>query len=252
MPANCATSCRRRPGSVGGRRCGEAGVGREQALSPGAQEREAARRQRLHRPRRLAGRAPRGFGGASPAYGQRGRPCRTARRYRREVDRGRGGMGRHRVQEGDGTGKPSETTLEALRKVYETNVFGVVAVTNAVLPLLRKAKAARIVNVSSEVGSIAAMTDPRAANPGYCATDLNGHSGFRTLPDDGPTGQLWATCGPPRARRIRRPCAACCPGSPFTSPGRPVGRRGRGSPSGSRRAVLRPPLPGCPSTGQRI
>jgi NAD(P)-dependent dehydrogenase (short-subunit alcohol dehydrogenase family) len=142
---------------------------------------------------------------------------------------------------GDGTGKPSETTLETLRKVYETNVFGVVAVTNAMLPLLRKAKAARIVNVSSELGSVAAMTDPaspmwpmtsvtypssktalnmvtamyakelagerikvNAANPGYCATDLNGNSGFRTpvqgaevsvhlatLPDDGPTGQLW-------------------------------------------------------------
>jgi NAD(P)-dependent dehydrogenase (short-subunit alcohol dehydrogenase family) len=142
---------------------------------------------------------------------------------------------------GDGTGKPSETTLATLRTVFETNVFGVVAVTNAVLPLLRKSVAGRIVNVSSEVGSIGSMTDParplwpmasvpypaskaalnmvtamyakelrstpikvNAANPGYCATDLNGHSGFRspeqgasvsvhlaTLPADGPTGTLW-------------------------------------------------------------
>jgi NAD(P)-dependent dehydrogenase (short-subunit alcohol dehydrogenase family) len=145
------------------------------------------------------------------------------------------------IARGDGTGLPSQTTVETLRTVYETNVFGVVAVTNALLPLLRQAPAARIVNVSSEVGSIASMTDPasplwpmasvpypsskaalnmvtamyakelaqtpikvNAANPGYCATDLNGHSGFRTpaqgaevsvhlatLPADGPTGQLW-------------------------------------------------------------
>jgi NAD(P)-dependent dehydrogenase (short-subunit alcohol dehydrogenase family) len=142
---------------------------------------------------------------------------------------------------GDGTGRPSETRLATLRTVFETNVYGIVAVTNAMLPLLRKASAARIVNVSSEVGSIGSMTDPEspmwpmasvpypaskaalnmvtamyakelresgikvnAANPGYCATDLNGNSGFRTaeqgaevsvhlatLPDDGPTGTLW-------------------------------------------------------------
>jgi NAD(P)-dependent dehydrogenase (short-subunit alcohol dehydrogenase family) len=145
------------------------------------------------------------------------------------------------IARGDGTGKPSETTLSTLRTVYETNVLGLVAVTNAMLPLLRRAPAARIVNVSSEVGSIASMTDPagpmaglasipypssktavnmitamyakelrdtpikvNAANPGYCATDLNGHHGFRTpeqgaevsvhlatLPPDGPTGVLW-------------------------------------------------------------
>ncbi|MEU9829785.1 SDR family oxidoreductase [Micromonospora chersina] len=136
---------------------------------------------------------------------------------------------------------PSGTSLDLLREVYETNVFGVVAVTNALLPLLRQAPAARIVNVSSEVGSLAIMSDPthplypfisitypssktalnmvttmyakelrdssikvNAANPGYCATDLNNNEGFRTpeqgaevtvhlatLPDDGPHGQLW-------------------------------------------------------------
>lgn len=145
------------------------------------------------------------------------------------------------IARGDGTGKPSETTLATMRAIYDTNVFGVVAVTNAMLPLLRRAEAARIVNVSSEVGSIGSMTDPgsplfpmasvpypssktalnmitamyakelkdtpikiNAANPGYCATDLNGRSGFRTpeegaevsvhlatLPADGPTGKLW-------------------------------------------------------------
>jgi len=141
-----------------------------------------------------------------------------------------------------GGGRPSETDLDALREVYETNVLGVIAVTNAMLPLLRRAPAARIVNVSSEVGSITATTDPasplgqmpaslaypssksalnmitamyarelrdtavkvNAANPGYTATDLNGHNGFRsvaegaeasvylaTLDPDGPSGILW-------------------------------------------------------------
>jgi NAD(P)-dependent dehydrogenase (short-subunit alcohol dehydrogenase family) len=143
---------------------------------------------------------------------------------------------------GSSGGPPSSTALADMRAVFETNVFGVVAVTNAFLPLLRRAPAARIVNVSSEVGSITSTTDVdsplgqmppsvpypsskaalnmvtamyakelrdtpikvNAANPGYCATDLNGHSGFRTaaqgaevsvhlatLPTDGPTGLLW-------------------------------------------------------------
>ena len=102
--------------------------------------------------------------------------------------------------------------------MFQTNLFGVIMVTNAMLPLLRRAPAARIVNVFSEVGSIAAMTDPgsplaqmpaglaypssktalnmitalyakelrdtpirvNAANPGYTATNLNGNSGFRS------------------------------------------------------------------------
>jgi NAD(P)-dependent dehydrogenase (short-subunit alcohol dehydrogenase family) len=116
-------------------------------------------------------------------------------------------------------GPPSQTDLDAMREVYETNVFGVIIVTNAMLPLLRRAPAARIVNVSSEVGSITSMTDPasplaqmpaslaypssksalnmitalyakelrdtpvkvNAANPGYTATDLNRHNGFRSV-----------------------------------------------------------------------
>jgi NAD(P)-dependent dehydrogenase (short-subunit alcohol dehydrogenase family) len=142
---------------------------------------------------------------------------------------------------GPASGLPSQTPLAILREVYETNVFGVVAVTNAMLPLLRRAQAARIVNVSSEVGSIQATLNRdgplwpmtsisypssktalnmvtaqyakelwdtpikvNAANPGYCATDLNNHRGFRsaeegaeaivylaTLPEDGPTGSFY-------------------------------------------------------------
>ena len=122
------------------------------------------------------------------------------------------------IARGDGSGKPSETTVATLREVYETNVFGVVAVTNAMLSLLLRAPAGRIVNVSSEVGSITAMTDPdspmammasvpypssktalnmvtamyakelrdtgikvNAANPGYTKTDLNRNSGVRSV-----------------------------------------------------------------------
>lgn len=114
---------------------------------------------------------------------------------------------------------PSQTSLEDMRAVYEINVFGVVAVTNAMLPLLRRGEAARIVNVSSEVGSITSQSDPasplsqmpasvqypsskaaldmltvmyakelretgikvNAANPGYTATDFNDHRGFRSV-----------------------------------------------------------------------
>ncbi|MFF2088292.1 SDR family oxidoreductase [Nocardia sp. NPDC058176] len=131
---------------------------------------------------------------------------------------------------------PSGTRPGDLREVFETNVFGPVRVTNAFLPLLRTSGHPRIVMVSSGVGSIATITDPKwagllppalgypstkaalnmltvmyaselaemkvnAVDPGYTATDLNGHSGFQTLAEgtdaivamatvdrDGPTG----------------------------------------------------------------
>jgi NAD(P)-dependent dehydrogenase (short-subunit alcohol dehydrogenase family) len=116
-------------------------------------------------------------------------------------------------------GPPSAMTVEAMRKVYETNVFGVVAVTNAMLPLLRRSEAGRIVNMSSDLGSLELNSGPRlahvnllgyqssktalnavtvlyakelrdtgikvnAANPGLVATDINGHNGDRT-PEQG-------------------------------------------------------------------
>jgi len=49
--------------------------------------------------------------------------------------------------------KPSEQGLEVWRKTFDTNVFGLIAVTNALLPLLKQAPAARIVNLSSILGS---------------------------------------------------------------------------------------------------
>ncbi|MGW4801410.1 SDR family NAD(P)-dependent oxidoreductase, partial [Nonomuraea sp. NPDC004297] len=55
---------------------------------------------------------------------------------------------------------PAVTPPEVLREVFETNVVGVLMVTNAMLPLLRRSPAARIVNVSSGVGSLRHHTDP--------------------------------------------------------------------------------------------
>jgi NAD(P)-dependent dehydrogenase (short-subunit alcohol dehydrogenase family) len=115
-------------------------------------------------------------------------------------------------------GLPSIASLEEVRAVFETNVFGVIAVTQAMLPLLREARAGRIVNVSSEVGSLTQLTDPKnayrsiksvsygasktalnaltvafanelegtrikvnAACPGFTATDLNQFRGTRTV-----------------------------------------------------------------------
>ncbi len=58
------------------------------------------------------------------------------------------------------SGKPSIASLDEIRAVWETNVFGVIAITQATLPLLRKSAAARIVNVSSGLGSLTWIADP--------------------------------------------------------------------------------------------
>jgi NAD(P)-dependent dehydrogenase (short-subunit alcohol dehydrogenase family) len=115
------------------------------------------------------------------------------------------------------SGRASVASLDEIRAVFETNVFGVIAVTQAMLPLLREAPAARIVNVSSSVGSLALNSDPKihlrsmygtyslsktalngvtiafaadlesagikvnAACPGFTATDLNNFQGTRTV-----------------------------------------------------------------------
>jgi NAD(P)-dependent dehydrogenase (short-subunit alcohol dehydrogenase family) len=55
---------------------------------------------------------------------------------------------------------PSNVSLDEVRAVWETNVFGVLAVYQAMLPLLRESADARIVNVSSGVGSLTANADP--------------------------------------------------------------------------------------------
>ena len=113
--------------------------------------------------------------------------------------------------------KPAgEVTADDVRRVFETNVFGVVRVTRAFLPLLERSDDPVIVNVSSGMGSIAVTTDPgrlestligiaypasktavnmittqyakafpqiriNAVDPGYTATDLNGHNGTQSV-----------------------------------------------------------------------
>jgi NAD(P)-dependent dehydrogenase (short-subunit alcohol dehydrogenase family) len=113
--------------------------------------------------------------------------------------------------------RPSVMSLDESRAIFETNFFGVIAVTQAMLPLLREAPAARIVNVSSSLGSLAYHANPasptrgmfgayswsktalnavtiafaaelesagikvNAACPGFTATDLNNFEGTRTV-----------------------------------------------------------------------
>jgi NAD(P)-dependent dehydrogenase (short-subunit alcohol dehydrogenase family) len=73
------------------------------------------------------------------------------------------------------TTRPSNVSLDEMRAVWETNVFGVLAVYQAMLPLLRATPGARIVNVSSGVGSLTTNSDPAFAyrsifGPGYPAS----------------------------------------------------------------------------------
>lgn len=56
--------------------------------------------------------------------------------------------------------RPSNVSLAEMRAVWDTNVFGVLAVYQAMLPLLRETPGARIVNVSSSVGSLTMNSDP--------------------------------------------------------------------------------------------
>jgi NAD(P)-dependent dehydrogenase (short-subunit alcohol dehydrogenase family) len=64
------------------------------------------------------------------------------------------------VEENAARRKASNVSLDELRAVWETNVFGVLAVYQSMLPLLRESSDARIVNVSSGVGSLTYNADP--------------------------------------------------------------------------------------------
>lgn len=116
------------------------------------------------------------------------------------------------------SGRASVASLGDVRAVFDINVFGVIAVTQALLPLLREAPAGRIVNLSSGLGSLTLNSDPtfpyramsgvvygpsktalnaitlafaldlestrikvNAAEPGFTATDLNNFEGTRTV-----------------------------------------------------------------------
>jgi len=60
----------------------------------------------------------------------------------------------------------STTDPVKLRATFEANLFAVVALTQALLPMLRKAEAARIVNVSSILGSVSLQADPKSPTYG--------------------------------------------------------------------------------------
>ena len=79
------------------------------------------------------------------------------------------------VEEYSRLNRPSTVSVDEVRTIWETNVFGVLAVYQAMLPLLREAPAARIVNVSSGAGSLTVNADPSAPHrqifgPGYAAS----------------------------------------------------------------------------------
>ncbi len=89
---------------------------------------------------------------------------------------------------------PDQEDADTFRRIYDTNVFGVVAVTNAFLPALRRSARPRIVNVSSGTGSVTWATDPQSRHWSgrYAAyrsskTALNALTVFyaRALADDG-------------------------------------------------------------------
>jgi NAD(P)-dependent dehydrogenase (short-subunit alcohol dehydrogenase family) len=126
---------------------------------------------------------------------------------------------------------PGELEIETFRAIYETNVLGVFAVTKATLPLLKRSEAGRIVNMSSNMGSLGLFSDPESffakmppllaynssktalngitvafanelrntaikvnsVSPGYCATDLNDHQGFSTAQEGAKIAVQFAT-----------------------------------------------------------
>ena len=131
------------------------------------------------------------------------------------------------------SGRASVASLDEVRAVFETNVFGVIAVTQAMLPLLREAPAGRIVNVSSSTGSLTLNSDPadhrramfgpiysasktalnaitlafaldlestgikvNAACPGFTATALNNFEGTRTVEQAAREAVRLAVLGP--------------------------------------------------------
>jgi NAD(P)-dependent dehydrogenase (short-subunit alcohol dehydrogenase family) len=55
---------------------------------------------------------------------------------------------------------PSTLPHDILHDVFDTNFFGVVSVTQAMIPLLKKSEAGRIVNISSSLGSLTLQSDP--------------------------------------------------------------------------------------------
>ncbi|MEW2386539.1 SDR family oxidoreductase [Micromonospora sp. NPDC047707] len=61
--------------------------------------------------------------------------------------------------------QPADITAAHLRETYEVNVFGVVTVTSACVPLLRRSRNPRIVNMSSGLGSLTLLNDSKSPLP---------------------------------------------------------------------------------------
>ncbi len=89
---------------------------------------------------------------------------------------------------------PAGTGVEEFRRTYETNVFGVVAVTNAFLPALRRSPRPRIVNVSSGTASLTWSTNPNPQfAPGTAAPRPTGRPRPPSTPSPSCTPRRWPT-----------------------------------------------------------